>query len=95
MLKEFQEFINRGSVLDLAVGIIIGTAFKDIIKALVNEIAEAKDQSIGQLDALYATFKANAEKAGVTRRVIIPSGKAANFAALRTSSCSSTSSSSE
>ncbi len=36
------------------------------IKALVNEIAEAKDQSIGQLDALYATFKANAEKAGVT-----------------------------
>jgi large conductance mechanosensitive channel len=38
MIKEFQEFINRGSVLDLAVGIIIGTAFKDIINSLVNDI---------------------------------------------------------
>jgi len=42
-------------------------AFGDIdIKALVNEIADAKDQAIGQLDALYATFRANAEKAGIT-----------------------------
>ena len=42
-------------------------AFGDIdIKALVDEIAEAKDQAIGQLDALYATFKANAEKTGIT-----------------------------
>ncbi len=42
-------------------------AFGDIdIRSLVDEIAEAKDQAIGQLDALYATFKANAEKAGIT-----------------------------
>jgi large conductance mechanosensitive channel len=37
-VKEFQEFIQRGSVIDLAVGIVIGTAFKDIVNSLVNDI---------------------------------------------------------
>ena len=36
--KEFKEFISRGSVLDMAVGIIIGGAFTAIITALVNNI---------------------------------------------------------
>lgn len=36
MLKEFKEFVSRGNVLDLAVGVIIGGAFTSIIKALVN-----------------------------------------------------------
>lgn len=35
MLKEFKEFISRGSVLDLAVGVIIGGAFTSIVTALV------------------------------------------------------------
>lgn len=35
MLKEFKEFISRGSVLDLAVGVIIGGAFTAIVTALV------------------------------------------------------------
>lgn len=38
MLKEFREFALRGSVLDLAVGIIIGAAFTSIINSLVNDI---------------------------------------------------------
>jgi len=38
MLKEFKEFAMRGNVLDLAVGIIIGTAFGKIITSLVNDI---------------------------------------------------------
>lgn len=38
LLKEFKEFINRGSVLDLAVGMIIGGAFTAIVTALVNGI---------------------------------------------------------
>jgi large conductance mechanosensitive channel len=38
MLKEFKEFALRGSVLDLAIGIIIGTAFGKIITSLVNDI---------------------------------------------------------
>jgi large conductance mechanosensitive channel len=38
MWKEFRAFAMRGSVLDLAVGIIIGTAFGRIITSLVNDI---------------------------------------------------------
>lgn len=38
MFKEFREFALRGSVLDLAVGIIIGAAFTSIINSLVNDI---------------------------------------------------------
>ena len=38
MIKEFKEFIQRGNVLDLAVGIIIGSAFGKIISSLVNDI---------------------------------------------------------
>jgi large conductance mechanosensitive channel len=38
MLKEFQTFIMRGNVLDLAVGIIIGAAFTGIVTSLVNDI---------------------------------------------------------
>lgn len=38
MLKEFKEFVMRGSVLDLAIGIIIGGAFGRIVTSLVNDI---------------------------------------------------------
>lgn len=35
---EFKEFISRGSVMDMAVGIIVGTAFTAIVNSLVNDI---------------------------------------------------------
>lgn len=38
MLKEFKEFAMRGSLLDLAVGIILGVAFGAIITSLVNDV---------------------------------------------------------
>jgi large conductance mechanosensitive channel len=38
MFKEFMTFIKRGSVLDLAIGIIIGGAFGKIVSSLVNDI---------------------------------------------------------
>ena len=38
MVKEFREFIMRGSVVDLAVGIVIGAAFGAIVTSLVNDI---------------------------------------------------------
>ena len=38
MLKEFKEFIMRGNVLDMAIGIIIGGAFGKIVTSLVNDI---------------------------------------------------------
>ncbi|HID90020.1 MAG TPA: large-conductance mechanosensitive channel protein MscL [Anaerolineae bacterium] len=38
MWKEFKEFILRGNVVDMAVGIIIGAAFGQIVKSFVNDI---------------------------------------------------------
>ena len=38
MIKEFREFIMRGNVIDLAVAVIIGTAFTAIVNSLVNDI---------------------------------------------------------
>jgi large conductance mechanosensitive channel len=38
MLKEFREFIARGNVIDLAVGVIIGAAFGKIVDSLVNQV---------------------------------------------------------
>jgi large conductance mechanosensitive channel len=38
MLKEFKEFAMRGSVLDLAVGVIIGAAFGKIVASLVDDV---------------------------------------------------------
>lgn len=38
MFKEFKEFIMRGNVLDLAVGIVIGAAFGKIVTSLVTDI---------------------------------------------------------
>ena len=38
MLKEFRDFLMRGNVIDLAVGVIIGAAFSAIVTSLVNDI---------------------------------------------------------
>ena len=35
---EFKEFISRGSVMDLAIGVVIGAAFQGIIKSLVDDV---------------------------------------------------------
>ncbi|HLV45319.1 MAG TPA: large conductance mechanosensitive channel protein MscL [Aggregatilineales bacterium] len=41
MLKEFRDFVMRGNVIDLAVGIIIGAAFNDVVNSLVDNIIMA------------------------------------------------------
>lgn len=38
MMQEFKEFMSRGNVVDLAVGIIIGGAFGKIVSSLVNDV---------------------------------------------------------
>ena len=38
VIKEFREFISRGNVIDLAVGVIIGAAFNGIVKSLVDQV---------------------------------------------------------
>lgn len=38
ILKEFKEFISKGNVIDMAVGVIIGSAFSKIVSSLVNDV---------------------------------------------------------
>ena len=38
MIKEFKEFIMRGNVMDMAVGVIVGGAFGAIVNSLVNDV---------------------------------------------------------
>jgi large conductance mechanosensitive channel len=38
MLKDFKEFVMRGNVVDMAVGIIIGASFGGIVKSLVDDV---------------------------------------------------------
>lgn len=40
MLQEFKDFINKGNVMDLAVGIIIGAAFTAIVTSLVDNLIQ-------------------------------------------------------
>ena len=37
-ISEFKDFINKGNVMDLAVGVIIGGAFQSIVNSLVNDL---------------------------------------------------------
>ena len=48
--NEFKEFISRGNVMDMAVGIIIGGAFTGIVNSLVNDIINPLIGMIGGTD---------------------------------------------
>ena len=47
LINEFKEFIMRGNVMDLAVGVIIGAAFKDIVDALTADFINPLIEGIG------------------------------------------------
>ena len=67
MLKEFKEFAMRGSMVDMAVGIIIGGAFGTIIKSLVGDVIMPPiGMAIGNVDFsnLFAVLKEGAETVG-------------------------------
>ena len=50
-LQEFKEFAMKGSVIDLAIGMVIGTAFSGIVKSLVADvITPAIQPLIGKVD---------------------------------------------
>lgn len=38
IMQEFKDFINRGNVVDMAVGVMIGAAFKGIVDSVVNDL---------------------------------------------------------
>ena len=74
MWNDFKEFIMRGNVIDMAVGIIIGGAFGKIVSSFVSDIVmpsiglllagvDFKDMYVNLTDASYASL-ADAEAAG-------------------------------
>lgn len=71
--KEFKEFISRGNVLDLAVGVIIGGAFQSIVKSLVDDVITPVIGLIFKADFkdLAIVFR-EAEIDAVTKEVINP-----------------------
>jgi large conductance mechanosensitive channel len=67
MLKEFKEFVMRGNVVDMAVGIIIGGAFGTIVKSLVSDVLMPPiGLLLGGVDFsnLFMVLKSGAESAG-------------------------------
>ncbi len=67
MLNEFKKFVMRGNVLDMAVGIIIGTAFGAIVKSLVADmLMPVVGLLIGNVDFsnLFIVLKEGAKAAG-------------------------------
>ncbi len=58
MVKEFKQFIARGNVIDLAVGIIVGAAFTAIVNSLVkNIINPLLGLLVGRIDLSNLVFK--------------------------------------
>ena len=67
MLKEFKEFAMKGSVLDMAIGIIIGGAFSPIVKSLVDDVLMPPiGMLLGGVDFsnMFAVLREGAEAAG-------------------------------
>lgn len=59
MLKEFKAFLLRGNVVDLAVAVVIGTAFKAVIDALVQDVITPILGIFGGTDFLDWTITIN------------------------------------
>ncbi len=70
MLKEFKSFIMKGNLLDLAVAVIIGAAFKTIVTSLVNDVLMPPiGMALGGVDfsdLKYTIQEASGEVAAIT-----------------------------
>ena len=56
LLKEFRDFINKGNIVDMAIGIIIGNAFTKIVNSLVNDIIMPLFSKLIKIDITTAQF---------------------------------------
>lgn len=79
MLKEFKAFLMRGNVVDLAVGIIIGAAFKSVVDSLVANVVSPIIGLIAGKDfsALFITLK-DAPSDGSSGPVLLAYGQFIN-----------------
>lgn len=77
MFKDFRDFIARGNVMDMAVGIIIGAAFTTIVKSLVADVinpviglftggVDFSNLYVNLSDTQYETFAAAQEAGAAT-----------------------------
>ena len=67
MFKEFKEFAMRGSVVDMAIGIVIGAAFGTIVKSFVDDVLMPPiGLLLGNVDFsnIFITLKEGAKAAG-------------------------------
>jgi large conductance mechanosensitive channel len=63
MLKGFKEFVLRGNVLDLAVAVVIGTAFGEVVTALVKDVLTPVIAAVvGKPDFSAIAFTVNGSK---------------------------------
>ena len=71
--KEFREFISKGNALDLAVGLVIGTAFNAIIKSLVADIITPLISLLFKADLtnLYAVLRGTAVRNPLTGELVL------------------------
>jgi large conductance mechanosensitive channel len=75
MMKEFREFAVRGNVMDMAVGIIIGTAFGKIVSSFVADVIMPPiGVLVGGIDFTNLAFTIK-EAAGAAPAVVISYGK--------------------
>ena len=70
---EFKDFINKGNAFDLAIGLVIGTAFNAIVKSLVNDIIMPLVGLIVNTDIsqLYAVLRGTAVYDTVTGNLVL------------------------
>ena len=92
MLKGFKDFISRGNVIDLAVGVIIGAAFAGIVDSLSKDIitpviglvggqpdfSAIKPYGIGIGNFLNAVISFLIKAAGLYFLIVLPFGRFAN-----------------
>ena len=67
MIKDFKEFVMRGNVVDMAIGIVIGAAFGGIVKSFVDDVLMPPiGLLLGNVDFanLFITLKEGAKAAG-------------------------------
>lgn len=59
MIKEFKEFVLRGNVVDLAVGIVIGAAFNGLVTAFVKDLITPLVGIVGKFNFPLLRFTVN------------------------------------
>ena len=76
IMQEFKEFAMKGNVLDLAIGVVMGTAFSAIVNSLVSDIIMPLISiATGRIDLTNLAIKTKYVLDGVEKELVMPYGK--------------------